>query len=987
MEDKKKNKAKKQGNVPAVRDFGDVRKNSKNADKSSKNNAKNNTRPAKSVNLTPYFLIVFAVFMLLSLASYDMFDQKDLFGVVGSGIRNLSCGLFGVTAYAIPFLLIYLGVRWRKFMIGGDITAKTFVSILTVIDLGVIVHVFAVRANGAPYGIFKLGALYSAGKQLTGGGMIGGFFGECAYKFLNVWGSAIICIAVLVVFVIFLIGISPAEAWSGICSYVNYLKARSDARRAEAIDSAIEAEEKKAEKKARDAEKTEQRLKADAEKQRERAEQKRNKENAKPARFTKVEKSEIEQNTEYVLTDEDRLDLMFDQDEARRIREESIAKKRREAAERRKNEGDEKNIIEKFKDASPVFTPDDLNKTDADNNTVNADTKSDKKSNETDISPESQTPENIDPITSNPTSDDENNVEEVFKTVFVSPENKEDADPDEKLEVRTVSLKKIENDEKVADGVCLGDDDSELESEEETREERQERMSKLDARGNELIEYTFPPYNLLKVESESSEAEAEAELRANADILMQTFEDFKVGIKEISYSRGPTITRYELLPKSGTRIRTIAGLVDDIALALAAPGIRMEAPIPGKSLVGIEVPNKVRANVYARQLLDSDTFRNAESRLFTCLGKDVAGSPVFFDISKMPHLLIAGATGMGKSVCINTIIVSLLYKARPDEVKLMLIDPKKVEFGVYNGIPHLLVPVVTDPKKSAGTLQWAVNEMERRFELIESVNVRDIKAYNAITAGDPEKEFMPHIVIIIDELADLMMTAAGDVENSICRLAQKARAAGIHLIIGTQRPSVDVITGLIKSNIPSRIAFTVASQIDSRTILDTIGADKLIGKGDMLFNPVGAMKPIRVQGAFITEDEVINITNFIKANSSAVKYDDGVISSIEEAAALCGVKKGSKEAEAAADALITDSDPLFRRALEEAVNSGSMATSALQRSISVGYGRAARIIDRMEKLHFVSPPNGNKPREVLLTREQFDRMVLENDPRVDGLLK
>lgn len=986
MEDKKKYKAKKQANVPAVRESSDLQKKPKTANKDSKKNAKGSI---KTVNLTPYFLIVFAVFMLLSLASYDMFDQKDLFGVVGSGLRNLTCGLFGVTAYAIPFLLIYLGVRWRRFIIGGNVPAKTFVSILTVIDLGVLVHVFAVRANGAPYGIFKLGALYSAGKQLTGGGMIGGFFGECAYKFLNVWGSAIICIALLIVFVIFLIGISPAEAWSAIGSYVSYLKARSDARRAEAVDSALEAEEKKAEKKARNAEKTEQRLKADAEKQRERAEQKRIKENAKPARFTRIEQSVIEQNKEYTLTDEDRLDIMFDQDEARRIREENIAKKRREAIKRRKSEGEENNIIEKLKDADSTFTapevpdaqipPTPNAAAQAEEPSVDQPVEAARKAS-TDNKAE-QNKNDSEALTDH--IDDENNVEEVFKTVFVSPENKDASESDEKLEVRTVSLKKIENDEKVADGVCLGDDDSE----EESREERQERMSKLDARGNELIEYTFPPYNLLKVESEASEAEAEAELRANADILMQTFEDFKVGIKEISYSRGPTITRYELLPKSGTRIRTIAGLVDDIALALAAPGIRMEAPIPGKSLVGIEVPNKVRANVYARQLLDSDTFRNAESRLFACLGKDVAGSPVFFDISKMPHLLIAGATGMGKSVCINTIIVSLLYKARPDEVKLMLIDPKKVEFGVYNGIPHLLVPVVTDPKKSAGTLQWAVNEMERRFELIESVNVRDIKAYNAITAGDPEKEFMPHIVIIIDELADLMMTAAGDVESSICRLAQKARAAGIHLIIGTQRPSVDVITGLIKSNIPSRIAFTVASQIDSRTILDTIGAEKLIGKGDMLFNPVGAMKPLRVQGAFITEDEVINITNFIKANSSAVKYDDGVISSIEEAAALCGVKKGSKEAEAAADALITDSDPLFRRALEEAVNSGSMATSALQRSISVGYGRAARIIDRMEKLHFVSPPNGNKPREVLLSREEFDRMVLENDPRVDGLLK
>ena len=543
-----------------------------------------------------------------------------------------------------------------------------------------------------------------------------------------------------------------------------------------------------------------------------------------------------------------------------------------------------------------------------------------------------------------------------------------------------VPIKQIQSDDETPDGVGTGDNVPE-----ETREERTERLSKLNARGEDLVKYVFPPFNLLKMESEAAVSDAEAEIKQNIATLMKTFSNFKVGIEEISYSRGPTITRYELKPESGTRIRTIANLVDDVALALATSGIRMEAPIPNKSLVGIEVPNKVRANVYARTLIESDAFQKADSRLWACLGKDVAGSPIFFDISKMPHLLIAGATGMGKSVCINTIIVSLLYKARPDEVKLILIDPKKVEFSVYNGIPHLHVPVVTDPKKSAGTLGWAVQEMDRRFELIESVNVRDIKSYNAITAGDPEKPFMPHIVIVIDELADLMMTAADEVETSICRLAQKARAAGIHLIIGTQRPSVDVITGLIKSNIPSRIAFTVASQIDSRTILDNAGAEKLIGKGDMLFNPVGAMKPIRVQGAFISEDEVINITNFIKENSSGAGYDEDAIDEIDEIAATCGTKKGAKET-GGSDLGGSNNlpDVLFRKALEISIENGSVATSMLQSNMNIGYGRAARIIDRMELLHFVSPPRGNKHREVLISREKFNQMVMDGDPTIDG---
>ncbi len=908
------------------------------------NSSSKSDREKVMLQLTPYFLIVFSLFLFLCLVTEDMFDSKGALGVVGSAMRNLMCGLFGVTAYAIPFLFTYLGIRWRTFLINGNLSSKVVVTFVTLVDLSALIHVFKINSNGQPYGVFKLGTLYLEGKALRGGGIIGGFFGECSYLLLNVIGSVVVGLALLVVFLIFLSGLSPVEVWGKICAYVRFVKARANERKERAVLEAEENEAKKAEKQEREREEIEKRLKEEEERRREREEKRREKEEEKREKEEAKRAKEAmlaEQQVISDLEDNSGFDTGFSREETRKTWEahkEARRKLEQEGAENAKTDeedGEKKGFFAKIE-----------KRLSGDDNSISS-------------------------------SDDEESLD----MLFIDPVDKDDSKPEEKLEVRKVALKKIESDECTADGVCLGD----AEEEEESREERQERMSKLDARGNELIEYTFPPHNLLKVESETAEADAEAELRSNADILMKTFDNFKVGIKEISYSRGPTITRYELLPDSGTRIRTIANLVDDIGLALATSGIRMEAPIPNKSLVGIEVPNKVRSNVYARQLIDSDTFKKAESRLWTCLGKDVAGSPVFFDISKMPHLLIAGATGMGKSVCINTIIVSLLYKARPDEVKLMLIDPKKVEFGVYNGIPHLLVPVVTDPKKSAGTLQWAVNEMERRFELIESVNMRDIKSYNAITAGDPEKEFMPHIVIIIDELADLMMTAADDVETSICRLAQKARAAGIHLIIGTQRPSVDVITGLIKSNIPSRIAFTVASQIDSRTILDTAGAEKLIGKGDMLFNPVGAMKPIRVQGAFISEDEVINITNFIKANSSAVKYDDGVISSIEEAAAMCGQKKGSKEAAAAADALIGDSDPLFRKALEIAVDNGSVATSMLQRNINVGYGRAARIIDRMEKLRFVSPPRGNKHREVLITRAQFDQMVVDGDPRVDGL--
>lgn len=493
--------------------------------------------------------------------------------------------------------------------------------------------------------------------------------------------------------------------------------------------------------------------------------------------------------------------------------------------------------------------------------------------------------------------------------------------------------------------------------------------------------YVFPPIELLAADSSHlNAAAAEAELRANAEKLVDTLASFNVKTKIVNVSRGPTITRYELLPEAGTRVKAIANLVDDISLSLATSGVRIEAPIPGKAAVGVEVPNKTVATVYVRSLIENEKFKSNPSKLNACLGADVAGTPIFCDIAKMPHMLIAGATGMGKSVCINSIIISLLYKATPDEVKFILVDPKKVEFNLYNGIPHLLVPVVSDPKKAAGALHWAVTEMERRFELIESVGVRDIKNYNAVTRDDPEREFLPQIVIIIDELADLMMTAPDEVEDSICRLAQKARAAGMHLIIGTQRPSVDVITGLIKANIPSRIACKVASQTDSRVIFDMAGAEKLIGRGDMLYAPVGAMKPIRVQGAFVSDAEVESIADFIKNSAGNAEYSREVIERIEKEAAACGNKKG---AAASMDDGDGEADPMLRPAIELAIESGKISTSLIQRRLSLGYGRAAKLIDRMQELGFVSAPEGQKPREVLITRQQYMEMVVKDEDAIE----
>ena len=503
-------------------------------------------------------------------------------------------------------------------------------------------------------------------------------------------------------------------------------------------------------------------------------------------------------------------------------------------------------------------------------------------------------------------------------------------------------------------------------------------------------DYKYPPVELLTEDTSTGDDDIKEELQDNARKLVETLESFNVKTKIENISRGPTITRYELLLERGTRVRSITNLVDDIALNLATKGVRIEAPIPGKSAVGIEVPNKNQSTVHLRTLLCGERFVNAKSKLTICLGEDVAGEAVYFDIAKFPHLLIAGTTGSGKSVCINSIIMSILYKASPEEVKLILIDPKKVELNIYNGIPHLLSPVISDPKKAAGSLAWAVAEMERRFGLIEAVGVRDINAYNKITKDDPDYEFMNRIVIIIDELADFMMTAPDEVEDSICRIAQKARAAGMHLIIGTQRPSVNVITGLIKANVPSRIAFAVSGQVDSRVILDKAGAESLIGKGDMLFSPIGAMTPTRVQGAFISEEDVEKVVSYIKNMNPAVNgaYSEEVLKQIEEEAAKCGAgKKGGGFAGGVSSGTGEDDgegdDPMLKAAIELAVDSGKISTSLIQRKLSLGYGRAAKLIDAMENLGYVSAPDGQKPRKVLITKQQYMEMVLKDEAPFD----
>ncbi|WP_202708729.1 DNA translocase FtsK [Sporosalibacterium faouarense] len=547
---------------------------------------------------------------------------------------------------------------------------------------------------------------------------------------------------------------------------------------------------------------------------------------------------------------------------------------------------------------------------------------------------------------------DENNIEESKKSDNKEGSNNSSntSEMDKKIRILDYT-KETKSEDKVEDKV---EETKKLLRKEEKKNE--ESTDKLPLATEESYEdYRFPSLDFLNDIKSLNKPGNKKEILIKARKLESTLDNFGINAKITQISRGPTITRFEVQPAPGVKVSKIVNLSDDIALGLAASDIRIEAPIPGKSAIGIEVPNKSKANVLLKDVLQSEEYVNMKSKVPFALGKDITGKPIIGNIEKMPHLLIAGATGSGKSVCINTLISSILYKARPDEVKLLMIDPKVVELGVYNNIPHLLIPVVTDPKKAAGALNWAVQEMTNRYKIFASNGVRDIYSYNKKAENNEELEKLTQIVIIIDELADLMMVSPSEVEDYICRLAQMARAAGIHLIIATQRPSVDVITGTIKANIPSRISFAVSSQTDSRTILGMGGAEKLLGKGDMLYHPVGASKPVRIQGAFIDEEEVEKIVSFLK-NQNETSYKEEIIDDIE------------KEADLSSD----DSDELLPDAIELVVKDQQASISMLQRRLRIGYNRAARLVDEMEARGIVGGHEGSKPRKVLVSEEDLD---------------
>lgn len=499
-----------------------------------------------------------------------------------------------------------------------------------------------------------------------------------------------------------------------------------------------------------------------------------------------------------------------------------------------------------------------------------------------------------------------------------------------------------------------------------------------------VAEYKKPPLECLKMPKVGEKNYDPAELKSNGEKLIAALNSFNVQATIVDVVPGPTVTRYELSPAPGVKISKFVGLSDDLALHMAAPaGLRIEAPIPNKAAIGIEIPNKNKVTVTFREVIDNDTFRGSKSKLNVALGKDIAGDIIYSDIAKMPHLLVAGTTGSGKSVCLNTMIMSILYNATPEEVKIILIDPKQVEFGIYNGLPHLLVPVVSDPRKASGALGWAVTEMLSRYKTLNANGVRDIVAYNSLCEEREDLVKMPQIVIFIDELSDLMTVAPAEVEDSIQRLAQMARAAGMHLVVATQRPSVDVITGVIKANIPSRIALTVKSQIDSRTIIDSAGAEKLMGYGDMLYYPVGVPKPIRVQGAYLSDKEIETVVEFVKANTTAT-YDDAVQQEIERQAAA-EKKKGASAAEESDSSKLDKNDDLLMRAIELFVSAPEKASiSALQRHLSLGFAKAGRLMDTLEEKGIVGPTEGSKPRKVLITKAQWYEMNAMSGEVTDG---
>ncbi|MGN1194925.1 MAG: DNA translocase FtsK [Acutalibacteraceae bacterium] len=828
-------------------------------------------------------------------------------------IRGACYGFFGVGFVVFAFCNLIIGIRIAVNGLKRKLSVVTVSGFMLSCVFSSLVHLFSnsISAGGKEEWLMQLKNAASLGWDISyefnpTGGVLGAFLGGGLLHLLGKTAAFIILIPLLAVFVMLFFDISFSSFGSLVSSLINGGKDKLDGGK-EVI------------------------------KQKSREKHEEHKVKAEIKKKEREERKLLEQQERLRLKQEESDDFNFDSSEV-------------------DNDFDNRNI-EPERPAPPrVYKPAERLFTDYDDSAKN--------------NPNARVFERPERVRRPDISYDET-VREIDTDKISSPVFPEEVEP---LDSEADETEGSYYDEEYSDGE-LSDSAKRLVDDaiNSAHENEQKNKSEVEAYSDRPVlkrEYSLPPIDCLREPDFSRDDDFALEMKTTAKKLVDTLKSFNVETTLIGVSRGPSVTRYELQPAPGVKISKITNLADDIALNLASSGVRIEAPIPNKSAVGIEVPNKTRATVTLREIISSSAFVKAKSKLNVALGKDISGTVVCTDLAKMPHLLIAGTTGSGKSVCLNCMIASILYNAKPSEVKLLMIDPKQVEFSVYNGIPHLLVPVISDVRKAAGALSWAVGEMESRYKTFSACGVRDIGGFNNYVKDHPEHEPMPKIAIFIDELNDLMMVSPKEVEDSICRLAQKARAAGMHLVVATQRPSVDVITGIIKANIPSRLSLSVSSQVDSRTILDTIGAEKLLGNGDMLFNPLGMSKPTRIQGAYLSEEEIEKIVDFIKAEETA-EYDDDVMEEIERKA----VEDKKSTAAAAAGESADSGDDMLEKALEVAVECEAASASLFQRKLRIGYARAARIMDQLDERGLIGPAEtGGKPRKVLMTKSQFLEM-------------
>ncbi len=967
--------------------------------------------------------------------------SEHLMGVFGYHLSTFLLGLFGPAVFVLPLLLFNLAIFWKKYVDNSMTLAKILISVAFLLIFASIIHTFCLAAYMGGQNVtldacnWTTGELMDFGARTSGGGLFGGKIGYTLVEYLNIIGSLLVGFLLLIASLFYILGVTPRQIWRYFHKRSAQKKALKEKEKeqenkaakpatppqAPAVQRTVSRSEMEAEEAHRQAQMDEKIRKitkggtatgteTGVEVVRSAPQKKNGNDNMAPMPMPRLDPTDgsrpfVPGDVGRRMNEESRAAAQAQRAPAApQAAPEPInpAKNRDTAVDpifpksneskiarripRQDRNFDLKNVFLDLDDSEEISTerqhepvppevpiPATADRTPATvvTSAENTTTPQARPANTapTATKPAPARPAAASPVTARPAPSQAN---QVAREQIQSQQTE--------FGLTSEEFEKLEAQNALLSGTKKPTATTTKPSETDTKKASAATAPTTPVASKPPVEkkYVFPPISYLQP-GEPITAENMAEIDSNITQLTETLASFHVGIQKINFSCGPTVTRYEVILSPGVRVRSITNLADDIALALRSPGgVRIEAPIPGTNAVGIEIPNRTRSTIYLRDMIESKKFTESTSKLTACLGADIAGEPLVFDIAKMPHLLIAGTTGSGKSVCINCIITSLLYRVRPDEVKLILIDPKKVEFSIYKNIPHLMAPVVTLPKDAAGALQAAVEEMERRFEVFETVGVRDLKGYNTITKDDPDMPYIPHIVIIIDELADLMMTARNEVETAICRIAQKARAAGMHLIIGTQRPSADVVTGLIKANVPSSIAFAVKSQIDSRVILDHGGAEALTGRGDMLFVPIGAMRDTRVQGAFVDDKEVEKICEFLRATNGTAVYDERFTAKLKELAAQCGNKGKNADDIPPTDGEEHGDDPKYNDAVRVAIEEGRISTSLLQRKLGVGYSRAAKLIDRMQTEGIVSPPDGSKPRSILITPEQYLERFVDN---------